>query len=392
MKILKTAIALAAAFVTGCASSGGAGERSGQGLEAVGEVALLLACAVAGYKGSGCAERTSGSKPATNSTVSSETAPLPSSTAPVTNVSESATPVTRGDAATQINPLEAAIPDTPPANFTRWQDHRNGAGVTAAGPGATVSIGRSADGTSVSSILAAELYPSRSAALFYDPSGSLRALDAYGLTYVSGSDASRLSTQPGIDVAWRASTVERSAFTSIPSDGVALVANPFESGWDYQSFGVWSEPQGAAVENLYANSFGAATPGSAVPSSGSASFSGKLAGMYVDPAGQGSMAAANLNVDVDFSRRTLNLASSGMSLARDPSLASAAPHLEVSGTLTYSPGSSGFSGTLVNAGGTMTGTSNGQFYGSAAQELGGTFVLAAPATVEKFVGAYGAKR
>jgi hypothetical protein len=40
----------------------------------------------------------------------------------------------------------------------------------------------------------------------------------------------------------------------------------------------------------------------------------------------------------------------------------------------------------------MSGTSNGQFYGPAAQELGGVFALKSATTVETFVGAYGAKR
>ena len=72
--------------------------------------------------------------------------------------------------------------------------------------------------------------------------------------------------------------------------------------------------------------------------------------------------------------------------------ASAAPNLNLSGTLTYSPASNTFGGTLTNASGSMSGTSTGRYYGPAAQELGGVFTLKSPTSAEMFVGGYGAKR
>jgi hypothetical protein len=69
-----------------------------------------------------------------------------------------------------------------------------------------------------------------------------------------------------------------------------------------------------------------------------------------------------------------------------------APSLDLKGTLTYSAGSASFSGSIVNAAGTMQGTSGGRFYGPAAQELGGTYALKSATTSETMVGAYGAKR
>ena len=87
------------------------------------------------------------------------------------------------------------------------------------------------------------------------------------------------------------------------------------------------------------------------------------------------------------------MSSSNTTTTRNPgSSSAAAPQLDLSGTLSYGPGSARFSGTLANAGGTMSGASQGQFYGPAAQELGGVFGLKAATGVETFVGAYGAKR
>lgn len=64
----------------------------------------------------------------------------------------------------------------------------------------------------------------------------------------------------------------------------------------------------------------------------------------------------------------------------------------LSGRLSYAPGSNTLSGTLTSASGTMSGASNGQFYGPKAKELGGVFVVKSPSTVETFTGACGAKR
>lgn len=169
----------------------------------------------------------------------------------------------------------------------------------------------------------------------------------------------------------------------------ALAANPYVLGWDYESFGVWDSSSSGGIR---ATSFGAPTPGSAVPTSGAATFTGKLAGLYVSPSGQGSIAAADLAVHANFSSRSLAFSSTGTTITRDLDRSLAAPHLNLGGTLTYAPGSNSFAGSLTSASATMSGQSNGKFYGPSAQELGGVFSLKAQSTVETFTGAYGARR
>jgi hypothetical protein len=129
-----------------------------------------------------------------------------------------------------------------------------------------------------------------------------------------------------------------------------------------------------------------------VPSAGNATFAGKLGGYYVSPGGEVSVATATVTVDANFSARSLSFASSGTSLTRTLQTAAAAPNLNVSGTLTYSPSANVFAGTLKNASGTMSGSTTGRYYGPTAQELGGVFALKSPSTVETLAGAYGAKR
>lgn len=182
-------------------------------------------------------------------------------------------------------------------------------------------------------------------------------------------------------------------FTSRAAGEIELAANPYALGWNYQSFGVWDSTAYAGGPRRFGGtSFGSVTPASAVPTTGSATFVGKLGGMYVSPAGQGALATADIRVDANFSSRSLSFASTGTSVTRDLATAVAAPNLNLGGTLTYSPASNSFTGSLANAGGTMSGSSTGRYYGPAAQELGGVFTVKSSTTAETFAGAYGAKR
>jgi len=197
----------------------------------------------------------------------------------------------------------------------------------------------------------------------------------------------------GIDVAHHAINefAPQSPFSSLPVGTLGVIANPYVQGWNYQSFGVWSESTVAEkTMRIAAISMGNAS--GVHPTSGTATFTGKLGGFYVSPAGQGSMAAAELSVSANFSTRSLTFASSNTVTTRDLVKATPAPNLNLSGTLTYTPDTGRFSGVLTNAGGTMAGSTTGRYYGPNAAELGGAFAVKSPTTVETFTGAYGAKR
>lgn len=241
-------------------------------------------------------------------------------------------------------------------------------------------------GTSIESVWTRGFHESQENFL-YDAQGELVSIGSFSESHKRFVPLGHA----GIDVRHSASPYfAPSPFTSLPARNVGAIANPLALGWDYQSFGAWSilrEP-GTAT----AVTFGAPTPGASVPTVGSATFTGKLAGFYVSSTGKGHIAAADLNVHANFATRTLNLGSSGTTLTRDIATGMAAPHLNVSGMLSYASGSSTFRGNLTNAGGTMSGESQGRFYGPAAQELGGVFTLTSPTTAESFAGAYGAKR
>ena len=186
-------------------------------------------------------------------------------------------------------------------------------------------------------------------------------------------------------------------FSELLLDTVGLVANPYTLGWDYQSFGVWNRVESGAPDAIGAESFGAVTPASAAalerlrvtsPASSPACTSRRRDSR---PWRRG-----NVVVSADFGARSLNFATTDITTSQDLRTATQGANLNLSGTLTYSPASNAFSGTLTNANGTFAGTmwgeTQGRFYGPAAQELGGVFAVKSPTTVETFTGAYGAKR
>lgn len=174
-------------------------------------------------------------------------------------------------------------------------------------------------------------------------------------------------------------------FTKRPGD-TSVHSAAFDFDLRYQSFGAWNDHAGGFHGYLMAWSQGQTTPGHAVPKTGSATFTGKLIGFYVAPTGAGATAGADVTVNANFSSRSLGFASSGTTVQ-----GSAAPQLDLRGTLTYAPGQASFSGAVVNAGGSMTGSSKGQFYGPNAEELGGAFRLQGAGN-ELFTGGFGAKR
>ena len=278
-----------------------------------------------------------------------------------------------------------------PLPLTRWQDSRGKGEVSVGGPVMEVKFERTVDGAIVKAeqIVDGNAYVH----LSYLESGSLSQF-SYGSydTLVPSLNGSTIAARPWVEVLWSESTSNKQArFTDAPTEGVGVFANPYALGWDYQTFGTWNHTL-YNTDTMGAESFGAPTPGLAVPGTGTATFTGKLIGMYAPATGPGSLATADLSVHADFARRSLTVSSSGTTLTRDLSTITPAPQLNLNGTLSYEAGSSSFSGTLVNAAGTMSGASKGKFYGPKAEELGGVFVVKSPSTVETFTGAYGAKR
>jgi len=171
---------------------------------------------------------------------------------------------------------------------------------------------------------------------------------------------------------------------------LAFSINPLTLGWNYQSFGAWLSETSATTGTVEFASFGWPTAGANIPTTSTANFSGLSSGLYVDSTEELFVTASQVSVAADFSAQSLDFSTSSTVKVDMLGNLTAASTLDMTGTLTYTAGSNGFSGTVTTAGG-LTGTSTGQFYGPNAEELGGVFSLDGP-NPEFYSGAYGAIR
>ena len=175
---------------------------------------------------------------------------------------------------------------------------------------------------------------------------------------------------------------------------IAIAVEPVAQGWNYQTFGVWSrDPAGGKPGRVGAISAGNFTATNNIPSTGSATFTGAAAGLYVAPDGvAGGIVAADMAMVVDFSSRVAGFATANTTLSPDGIQPSRAfPTLDLTGSLQVANGQNLMFGTVSTTSSGLTGDINGKFYGPNAQEVGGTFGLKG-AGVESFVGGFGGKR
>jgi hypothetical protein len=190
------------------------------------------------------------------------------------------------------------------------------------------------------------------------------------------------------------------AVSSGQGSNVAVAADPFLNGWNYQTFGVWITGRGTGSGTAGALSVGNQTALTSIPQSGTATYIGGAGGTYLAPTGEYFVTAADMTANVNFGNRQINFATTGTVGATPNMIATGtAPvnvaALNLTGQLAYSAGANQFSGSVQTAGGAggtpLTGTATGNFYGPSAAEIGGTFGLNGSG-METFAGAFGGKR
>ena len=212
------------------------------------------------------------------------------------------------------------------------------------------------------------------------------------LVITSPTGSVTFDTAAGASIGHLALAIDPTINFAINADSIAFAADPSKQGWNYQSFGVWETGRVAGSGNSGVMSVGAPTAGAAIPTSGTATYTGKSVGFYTDATGVGNTTFSVVTVNADFAARTLGLSTTGTFKTSDYSTTSLAPNLDLTGTLSYAAGTNSFAGNVTN-GGTLSGTSSGRFYGPGAQELGGVFILQAGSGIpETYGGAYGAKK
>lgn len=278
-----------------------------------------------------------------------------------------------------------------PASFTSWDTLPTGQPVNINGMSVTrTSGGVVTDDTAGST--ASVLYNSRA-------SSGLR-----GFTFTTPSTSASWTISSGSTISCGAGVC---ALSNPAQTIIAAVSDPYDAStdWNYQSFGVWSVTNGS----VSAMSYGAPTAFSALPTLVNAAYAGELIGRYSAVAGDdmngnvllsalqfGLRANVTASVTINGGTREVNFSSTNSRLE-----AVAFPEFNdnrfniPNATLAISGGANSFTGAITSGSGsnavTLTGTADGRFYGPAAEELGGTFVLEG-AGGRAVVGGFGAKR
>lgn len=174
-------------------------------------------------------------------------------------------------------------------------------------------------------------------------------------------------------------------------------------GYTYQTLGsyITTPGDGTVVEGYFSTGVPTLT---ALPTSGTATYTGKLAASAIDAIRRDPGSAdGSVNVLVDFTTMSVTITTSTTTNlsnnAPTGALPTAAPGLDFSGALIYVAGSNTFSGQ-VTANNGMMGNVTGRFYGAgigattstkavgSPPEIGGTFALFASG-VEAMQGAFG---
>lgn len=182
-----------------------------------------------------------------------------------------------------------------------------------------------------------------------------------------------------------------SASNPAVGDAVVIDGTTTPLGWNYQTYGVWNRLASSSVFQAGAVSAGVVTPASAVPTSGTATFTGRADAFFTDASGTPFLTSSSMTAGVDWGTKLITFSTSAtLATNLNSRLQAANPALNLTGTLTYDTTLNRFTGTVATTGVMMNGTATGRFYGPSAQEIGGTFgVQGAGGTM---VGGFGGKR
>lgn len=225
---------------------------------------------------------------------------------------------------------------------------------------------------------------------------------SYTSTYDANGNATAVTLSPagGSPVSWSRTNGDTfgqlilnsniDAVVSADRTKIGLAANPYDYNWDYQTFGIWTTGAGTGSGTFGAMSIGAQTSGGAIPTSGTATYSGYTGGRYVNGTGDYWFTSSAMTAAANFGTRSVAFATTGTQITPDLINVSNNSNLNMSGTLTYAAATNQITGSVTTTGG-LTGSVNGRFYGPSAQEIGGTFSVTG-AGLQGYAGAFGGKR
>ena len=167
------------------------------------------------------------------------------------------------------------------------------------------------------------------------------------------------------------------------------------SPWDYQTMATWvltdkSEGKG----RLGAISVGNHTANASIPTTSSATFSGKAEGIYLDDAHKFHGVSSDAALTADFVNKTVSFATSNSKIHDlDYRIADQSKSdLDLTGTFSYSSAVNNLTASnLTSTSGWTGGTASAKFYGPNAEEIGGVFSIRGTGK-EAYEGAFGAAK
>jgi hypothetical protein len=208
-------------------------------------------------------------------------------------------------------------------------------------------------------------------------------------------------TTPSTSASWSSATLGGSSVgcsmgvclgTNASGDSAYIGIDPYAVGWNYQTFGVWATG-GSTSGTVGVISVGAPTPVNAIPTTGTANYTGASFGYYVNGAGNVFGYGGQMSAAADFDNRLVTFSTSNTMLSDNsggPPISRT--DLNLQGTLSYAAGTNQFSGTVNTTGQPLTGSASGRFYGPAYEEIGGVYTLRNGGTLESILGGFGGKR
>ena len=271
-----------------------------------------------------------------------------------------------------------------PGTFTSFS------AITSAGHwdfiGSSVEGDKARDGQSLVTQVTNQQPGSAKISITFDQYGQATAMSVAGSRSTVNTEKWDAYNLPGVSNPWNLVGI------SPDKNNIYAMSGPNYLGHDYQMFGVWETGLKSPSGNFAAYSVGAASSASSVPNTGSGKFTGKALGVYTDAGGNNYVTGSDASLTADFGARKVALTTANTQTNNTLTYRhAAAPNLDLSGSLSYTAGTNGFSGTVSTTGG-LSGTASGKFYGPTATEVGGTFSTKAASGVENFAGAFGAKR
>jgi hypothetical protein len=193
------------------------------------------------------------------------------------------------------------------------------------------------------------------------------------------------------DVIVKDATGANTILTNSKKTTIGILANPTAYGFEYQTYGAWGAYAAAGVGG-YAISNGSLTSGGSIPTTGSAVFSGGANGYLIDGQKATYVTNASMTANVDFAARTVAFSTTNTTMTgASTGVATSIAGYNLNGTMTYSSGVNRMTGSVTSTNG-MSGSIIANFYGPAANEIGGTYGLTQTTSGNSFVGGFGGKR